>query len=107
MISCLSEDCLGKEQPLALSYFRYQEKPLCFYPAQPNPPAHLELVFLAVDDDGCDLLIEEDQNSCQHGGNEGSDGNPPGGDCERVHQPAAVVACRLQFNDRLLNASAS
>ena len=42
---------------------------------------HLEFEFFSVDDDGCDLLVHEDEDGCQHSRNTGYDACPPGITC--------------------------
>ena len=68
------------------SYVSRLYSPLLYY---------LELVFLPVDDDGCDLLIEEDENRRQQSRNERSKRDPPGREVDRIDQPTAVIARRL------------
>ena len=57
--------------------------------------AYLELVLLAVDDDSADLLVHEDEDGDEEGGDEAGHVHPPGVLSERHHQPAAVRARRL------------
>lgn len=48
-------------------------------------------MLLPVDDDGCDLLVHEDEYGAEESGDEGDDGGPPGVGPHRVNEPAAVV----------------
>ena len=54
--------------------------------------SNLEFVLLAVDDDGGDLLVHEDEDKGQKGGNDGSEVGPPGVHCtDGRDEPAAVL----------------
>lgn len=57
--------------------------------------AHLELVLLAVDDDGGDLLVHEDQDGAEHGWECRYQQRPPGIGAQWVHEPASVLDGRL------------
>ena len=62
--------------------------------------AHLQLVLLAVDDDGGDLLVHEDEDDGQQGRDGGRQGQPPGvAVTPGVDHPATVVTCGLQANN--------
>ena len=56
---------------------------------------YLELVLLPVDDDGRDLLIHEDEDGAEQGGDDRHDGGPPGVRAQRADEPAPVVSGRL------------
>lgn len=47
-------------------------------------------MLLAVNDDGGNLLVHEDQDGDQQGGKSGSQVNPPRVPSEGGHEPAAV-----------------
>ena len=55
----------------------------------------LKFVFLAVDDDGADLLVHEDEDGDQESGNRAGQIPPPGVLTKRHHQPAPIRACGL------------
>ena len=48
-------------------------------------------MLLAVDDDGGDLLVHEDEDGAEQGGQHGHQQRPPRVVAQRVHQPAAVL----------------
>ena len=53
---------------------------------------NLEFVFLPVDNDGCDLLIHEDEDDSQQSGDNSSKDHPHGQvGVERVDEPASLV----------------
>ena len=53
-------------------------------------------MVLAVDDDGCDLLIEEDEDGGEERRDQGHRDQPPlGVEFHRVHHPATVRTSRL------------
>lgn len=54
----------------------------------PAPHAHLQHVLLAVDDDGGDLLVHEEQDGDEQGGQRRCQVHPPGVAPERRHEPA-------------------
>lgn len=56
---------------------------------------YLQLVLLAVDDDGADLLVHEDEDGDQEGRDEAGHIDPPRVFPKGHHQPAAVGPCRL------------
>jgi len=51
---------------------------------------HLQFVFLAVDDDGRDLLIEEDEDHTQHSWYDGQGNQPPIRHIHGIDQPPSV-----------------
>lgn len=57
--------------------------------------SHLQFVFFAVDDYGCDLLVHEDEDGAEHGWYCRRQDGPPRVSTNRINQPAAVVPCRL------------
>ena len=57
--------------------------------------AHFELVLLAVDDDGGDLLVHEDEDGAEQSGQRRHQQGPPGVGAQRGDQPAAMLGCRL------------
>ena len=58
--------------------------------------SRLELVLLAVDDDSADLLVHEDEDGDEEGGDEAGHIHPPRVLPEGHDQPAAVRTCGLQ-----------
>lgn len=48
-------------------------------------------MFFAVDDDGSDLLIEEDENGAENGGNDGERNQPVVRDVDRIDHPASAT----------------
>lgn len=62
-------------------------------------PTDLEKMLLAVDDDGGNLLIHEDQDGSEQGGQTGGGDRPHRVD-ERVNNPASVITCRLNNNNK-------
>lgn len=52
-------------------------------------------MLLPVDDDGCDLLVHEDEDGAEQSREEGDDGGPPGVGPHGVYEPAAIVSGRL------------
>ena len=58
--------------------------------------SRLELVLLAVDDDSADLLVHEDEDGDEEGGDEAGHVHPPRVLPEGHDQPAAVRTCGLQ-----------
>ena len=48
-------------------------------------------MLLAVDDDGGDLLVHEDEDGAEQGGQHRHQQRPPRVVPQRVHQPAAVL----------------
>lgn len=56
-------------------------------PARPLPPAHLQLVLLAVEDDSRDLLVHENEDGDEDGGHCGCQADPPGVGSEGEDNP--------------------
>ena len=57
---------------------------------------HFELILLPVDNDGCDLLIHEDENDSQQGGDDGGKDEPSGVlVAEWIDEPTSGVGCGL------------
>ena len=53
-------------------------------------------MFLAIDDDGGDLLVHKDEDSGEEGGRDSQEAAVPGIQAaEGVHHPASVVSCGL------------
>jgi len=61
-----------------------------------------EFVFLAVDNDGCNLLIHEDKYSCKQSGQQSSK-YPVPPDVQRVHQPATLWRRWLKHHTQHIN----
>ncbi len=55
----------------------------------------LQFVFFAVDDDGADLLVHEDEDGDQESRNGAGKIPPPGVLTERHDEPAPIRTCRL------------
>lgn len=56
---------------------------------------HLQFVLLPVDNDGCDLLIHEDEDGAEQSRDEGDNGGPPWIGPHRVYNPATIIPGRL------------
>lgn len=65
---------------------------LCHKPAL----AHFELVLLAVDDDGSDLLVHEDEDGDQESRDKAGQIHPPWVLPKRQHYPTPVWTCGLK-----------
>ena len=50
--------------------------------------SNLELVFAAVDDDGCDLLVEKDEYGREQRRNDGQHDQPPVRHSHRIDKPS-------------------
>ena len=61
-----------------------------------NSNTHLELVLLPVDNDGGDLLVHEDENGDQQGGQCRRQAHPPGVASERGDEPDPAGVGGLQ-----------
>ena len=63
----------------------------------------LQLVLLPVDDDGCDLLVHEEQDGEEDGGDGGDDVEIPGTGVvyQRNHPTTGVTAGRLEDRGHL------
>ncbi len=61
------------------------------------PAGLLQLVLLPVDDDRRDLLVHEDEDGAQHGGDDGGEGEPGRDSDERTKDPVAVRVRGLQL----------
>jgi len=59
-------------------------------------PAHPQLVLLPVDDDGRDLLVHEDEDGDEEGGQGARQVNPPRVLPEGKHEPPSVHAGGLR-----------
>ena len=57
---------------------------------------HHKLVLFAVDNDGGDLLVHEDEDDCQQGWDNSSDASPPRVKSHRVDHPATVGVSGLK-----------
>ena len=86
---CVSLDI---SQSLALIYVLALRKGSASILCEP----YLQLVFLSVHDDGGDLLVEEDENGRQQGGDDCKRDQPNMCYLERIDQPASIVSCRLK-----------
>ena len=62
---------------------------------------NLEFVFLPVDNDGCDLLVHEDEDGGEESRRDGSYGTPPRVSAERRDDPGPVRICGLKLNIQL------
>lgn len=56
---------------------------------------HLQFVLLPVDNDGCNLLVHEDEYGAEESRDEGDDGGPPGVGPHGVYNPATIIPGRL------------
>ena len=48
-------------------------------------------MLLPVDDDGCDLLVHEDEDGAEQRGDKSDDGGPPGVGPHGVNNPATII----------------
>ncbi len=62
---------------------------------------YLHLVVLSIHNDSCDLLIKENEDGGQEGGDDSYYNQPPGLDAPEVHQPFTVWARRLKTIEAL------
>lgn len=75
-------------------------------PSVGRVPAHPQLVLLPVDDDGCDLLVHEDEDGDQEGGQGARQVNPPRVLPEGKDEPPSVHAGGLGEKRGGLNTAA-